>query len=441
MKVIVIGAGQVGQAVAEALNEQHEVTVIDIDGDRLIELSQLAECRTIQGDGASRPILQQAGVRKADLVFACTPRDEANLVAAMLIRKLSEARTVVRMTDAEYIEAWREGDIDVDVMVSSELETANAILRVVNLPGASQVDDLADRRLQLVEFEIPADAKPGRLIDRPLGRAETPEDSRVIAIVRGEQRLLPTPEQTIQPGDRVIVIAAPAVARQWSRLLVPDGLAVTDVVLLGGGRVGAAVARVMLERGVRVRLIEPRSERAERLAELMPEAEVFHAHGFDAEFFSRSLIGRGTAAVFSMGDDPKNLYGAILARAHGVPLTIAVMRDPVSETVFERGGIDVAVNPRMETAELMIRFAQDPRIRQIVMLDDDRFEVLDLTVREGSRMAGKPVRKPPEAGVVFGALIRDDEIRFPDDDEIIRPGDRVIVLVDSLRAATVERAL
>lgn len=441
MKVVVIGAGQVGQAVVEALQDSHELTLIDIDPERLLAVSQLADCRTVEGDGATRSILQRAGVGEADLALACTPRDEANLVAAMLIRRLSSARTVVRMTNADYIEAWREGDIDVDAMVSSELETANAILRVIGLPGTAQVDDIAEGRLQLVEFEVPRDAAADGIIGHTLATAAIPADSRVMAIVRGEKRLLPRPEETIEPGDWVVVLALPSVARRWSRLLAPEGLAITDVVLLGAGRVGTAVARVMLERGVRVRMIEAHAEQARRVAEQLPDAEVYHAHGLDSEFFAGDLIGRATAAVFSMGDDPKNLYAAILARARGVPLTVAVMRDPISEEIFELGGVNVAVNPRMETAALMTRYAHDPRIHQIVMLDDDRFEVLDLTMRHDSPMVGRRISEPPEAGVVFGALIRDGEILFADDDAVLQPDDRVIVMVDSERAAVVERAL
>lgn len=441
MKVVVIGAGQVGQAVVAALQDSHELTLIDIDPERLIAVSQGADCRTIEGDGATRPILRDAGIREADLAFACTPRDEANLVAAMLIRRMSKARTVVRMTDADYFEAWREGDIDVDVMVSSELETANAILRVVGLPGAAQADDLAEGRLQLVEFEVPRDAEPDEIVGRTLASAEIPADSRVMAIMRDERRLLPRPEETIEPGDWVVVLALPPVARHWSRLLGPAGLAITDIVLFGAGRVGTAVARVMLERGLRVRMIEADAEQARRAAEQLPDAEVFHARGLDGELFAGGLAGRATAAVFSMGDDPKNLYAATLARAHGVPLTVAVMRDPISEEVFELAGIDVAVNPRMETAAIMTRYAHDPRIHQIVMLEDDRFEVLDLTMHDDSAMAGRPIAEQPEASAVFGALIRDGQIHFPDDDAVLRPGDRVIVMVDSERATVVERAL
>jgi len=441
MKVVVIGAGQVGQAVVAALQGSHELTLIDIDPARLIAVSQLADCRTIEGDGATRPVLQQAGVREADLAFACTPRDEANLVAAMLIRGLSNARTVVRMTDADYLEAWHEGDIDVDVMVSSELETANAILRVVGLPGVAQVDDIAEGRLQLVEFGVPRDAEPDGIIGRTLASAEIPADSRVMAIMRGEERLLPRPEETIEPGDWVVVLAAPPAARSWSRTLAPARLAITDIVLFGAGRVGTAVARVMLERGFRVRMIEADAGQAQRAAERLPKAQVHHAPDLDGELFSGELTGRATAAVLAMGDDPKNLYAAILARARGVPLTIAVMRDPISEEIFELAGVDVAVNPRMETAQLMARHAHDPRIHQIVMLDDDRFEVLDLTMRDDSPMRGRRIAEPPELGVVFGALIRDGEILFSDDDVVLQPGDRVIVMVDSERADSVERTL
>jgi trk system potassium uptake protein TrkA len=142
-----------------------------------------------------------------------------------------------------------------------------------------------------------------------------------------------------------------------------------------------------------------------------------------------------------MNDDPKSLFGAVLAKSHGVRLTIALAHEPVSVGVFERGGVDVAINPRQVTAEEMVRFAHDPRIRQIAMLEGDRFEILDLTVRPDSELANRPFSELPMTGSVIGALIRDDEAIFPHRSEVLRPGDRVIIFVESRRASFVEKVL
>jgi trk system potassium uptake protein TrkA len=204
---------------------------------------------------------------------------------------------------------------------------------------------------------------------------------------------------------------------------------------------GTTIARVLLDRGLRVRLIEGRAERAREVAEQMPAARVFHAGAFDGDFFERERIGRATAAVFALNDDPGNLFSAILAKTHGVKLTIALAHDQKSIDVYERGGVDVALNPRQVIAEELVRFGHDPRIRQIAMLDDDRFEILDLTVRPESELAGTPFDDLPQTGSVIGAIIRDGTAFFPHGRDELRSGDRVIVFVESRRASLVERVL
>jgi trk system potassium uptake protein TrkA len=204
---------------------------------------------------------------------------------------------------------------------------------------------------------------------------------------------------------------------------------------------GGTIARVLLERDIRIRLVDAQRERARAVAEALPAARVFHAGAFDPEFLDRECIGQASAAVFCMNDDAKNLYGAVLAKVHGVRLTIALVRDPVSVQIYDRGGVDVAVNPRQVTAEEMVRFAHDPRIRQIAMLEEDRFEILDLTVRPDSELANTPFKDLPMTGSLIGAIIRNGTAIFPHKSEVLRPGDRVIVFVESRRASVVEKAL
>ena len=441
MKIIVLGAGHVGRALVGALHEDHELVVVDADDDRLAAIRHRYDVRAVEGEGTTREVLRRAGVEEADLLIACSPRDEVNLVCAMLVKRLSHAQTIVRTSGTAYLEAWREREIDVDFMVSSELETANAVSAIIGIPAARQTDVFAEGKVQIVEFDIPPRTTNDALIGRPLRRAAIPEDSKVAGIIRGDRMIVPRGEETIMPGDRVVVIASPASAREWSARIAKGERQVRDMVIFGAGQMGTTIALVLLERGMHVRLVEAQAERAREVAKALPQVHVFHASAFDPEFLEHERIGRRTAAVFCMNDDARNLYGAVLAKRHGVRLTIALTDDPVSGEVYESGGVDVAINPRQVAAEEMVRFAHDPRCRQVAMLDDDRFEILDITVRAESALANKAFKDLPVTGSLIGAVVRDGTTIFPHGSDILQPGDRVIIFVESRRASLVEQAL
>ncbi|MDQ3778344.1 MAG: Trk system potassium transporter TrkA, partial [Actinomycetota bacterium] len=146
-------------------------------------------------------------------------------------------------------------------------------------------------------------------------------------------------------------------------------------------------------------------------------------------------------AVFAMNDDAKNLYGSVLTKVHGVRLTVALIHDPAAAAVYERGGVDVAINPREVTAEEMVRFAHDPRIRQVALLEDHRFEILDITVRPESKLAGKRFRELPMTSSLIGAVVRDGRAIFPHGDDTLEAGDRAIIFTPSSRVNEVEKTL
>ena len=209
VRIFVIGAGQVGFAIVEALHEEHDITVLDTEVSRLTALAGRYDIATFEGDGTSRRDLASAGVKDADLVIACTSRDEVNLVAGMFARREARnATTVIRTSNVEYVELWREGQLDVDFVVSSELETAHAISRIIGVPAARQTDVFAEGQVQIVEFDV-AEGASTEVVGVPLRDARFPRDSKVAAIIRGDRMLLPGGDDVIQPGDRIVVIGSP----------------------------------------------------------------------------------------------------------------------------------------------------------------------------------------------------------------------------------------
>jgi trk system potassium uptake protein TrkA len=441
VKIFVIGAGQVGTTIVEALHDEHEITAFDLDAGRLNALAHRFDIAAVEANGASRRALKEAGVEHADLLIACTSRDETNVIAAIFARGLSpQTKTIVRTTNVEYLDVWRERQLDVDFMVSSELETALAVSQIIGVPAARQTDVFADGQVQIVEFDVGENAAP-ETIGVPLREAFVPPDSKVASIIRGGEMRIPRGDQAIQSGDRIIVIGSPEAARLWSRILAPRGKRVRDVVVFGGGRIGVAVAEVLLKQGIGVRIIEADRTRALEVAEHVHGARVFHATGLDPEFLDRERIGRAQAGIFAMRDDAKNYYGATLAKLHGLTFTIAVVHDDISTEVFERAGIDVTINPRTLTAEEIVRFAHDPRTQQVAMLEGDRYEILDITVRDESDLVGTPFRELPMTGSLIGAIVRDGQAIFPHGDDRLEPGDRAIIFTESSRVAQVERRL
>lgn len=437
-----VGAGQVGTTILEALRGEHEFRVVDRDHERLAELVQNYGVSTAEGDGTSRHVLSEAGVEEADLFIACTSHDEVNLIACLLTRRLApKAKTIARVSNEEYLAVCRDRLLDVDFVVSSELEAALAVSRIIGIPAARQTDVFADGQVQMVEFEVPRDAKPGAVIGKRLRESAISYDSRVASIIRDGRRIVPRGSERIEPGDRVVVIGLPKAINLWSAIVAGGEQRTGDVVVFGGGRTGVAIARVLLSQGCRVRIVEADARRAHRIAELLPRARVLEATGMSPDFLDREQIGRAEVAVFAMREDAKIHYAATLAKLHGVPFTIAIVHDAASIEVFEKSGIDVALNPRLITSEEIVRFAHDPRTRQVSMLERNRFEILDVTVREDNELIGKPLSELPTTGTVIGAIIRNERAFFPHGHDRLQRGDRVIVFTESEHAVELEREL
>jgi trk system potassium uptake protein len=440
MRIFVVGAGRVGATIVEALHDEHQLVVIDLDPERLRPLSYRYDVTTIAGNGASRATLQSTDLGSADLLVACTSRDEANIVAAIFAKKLSpRTTTVVRTANVEYVDAWRERQLDVDFVVCSELETAIAVSETIGVPAARQTDVFAEGQVQIVEFDVPMGGTR-EVVGRPLRDAKLPPDSKIAGIIRGDEVRVPSGAESIRGGDRIIVIGSPQAARAWSTLIGGEKR-VDDVVIFGGDRIARAIARALAHKGIGLRIVDPDPERARGLADELPEARVYNASATDPEFLERERIAQAEAAVFALGDDALNHYAATLAEVHGVKFAIAIVYEATSGEVFGRAGIDVTIDPRSVTAEEIIRFAYDPRTTQLAMLEDDRFEVLDITVRPQSELAGRRFRDLPMTGAMIGALVRDGKAIFPHGDDILEAGDRAIIFTEASRVRQVEQAL
>ncbi|AWB27662.1 Trk system potassium transporter TrkA [Halococcoides cellulosivorans] len=432
MRVVIVGAGEVGTAVAENLAPDHHVVIVEQDPDRVDDLTYSLDVLAIQGDGTDIATLREAGIDDADLVIAATDADEVNIVVCGTARTATDAFTVARVKRPSLLYTWQESEAayGVDFMVSTDLLTAEAIFRISGLPGAVDVDTFASGLIRMAEFEIPADSP---LVGCSVEEADQYDSMTVGAIFRGDDFVIVTGTDRFQADDRVVVIGSPDSIRAFAADVTTGGdEPATDIVILGGSSVGVQTARLIEQEGYRPRLVESDPGRARELAEALSKTVVVEGDGTDRTFLDNEHVGDADLVVTCLGSDEKNLLVSLLAETVGVERTVAIVETPAYADLFETVGVDVAIDPREEAAEEIVRFTREGRPDNVAMIENDRGEVLERTLQADSPLVGETVQAAvdgfPEA-VVIGAIARAGELVTPRGETVFRAGDHVVFFV------------
>jgi len=435
VKVLIVGAGQVGESIARDLESDHNVTVVDQRSERAEELAYSYDVLTVTGDGTELATLQEAGIADSDMVIASTDDDETNIVTCSTAAAHSEAFTIARIKHTKYLQTWEGVDraFGIDDMVCTNLLTARSIVRVVGLPAAIDVDPFAGGRVQMAEFEI-SDACP--IVDQTVAEADRYDSLTFAAVIRDDEVVIPDGETTIAAGDRVVVIGSPESVHSFADELEPGhpSGADEDIAVFGGSEIGYHVTRLLGERGFTPRLIEQDADRARELAEQLPAAQIMESDATDMEFLERERIDEADVVVAALESDEKNLLVSLLAKRLGVDRTVAVIDTPAYVELFEAVGVDVAINPRIVVAEEITRLTQSDKTENVALIESDKAEVIEIEIDADSVLAGRPIQESiadlPD-GVVIGAITRDKSFVTPRGDTEIQPGDHVVLFVDA----------
>jgi trk system potassium uptake protein TrkA len=433
VRVVIVGAGEVGSSIAEGLADSHDVVVIDKDASLVDELTYDQDVLAMHGDGTDIDVLREAGIGEADMLIASTDLDETNIVISGTAAVVGDAFTIARVKRPQFLRTWENerGAFGVDFMVCTDLLAAENIVGVIGLPTARDVDTFADGLVQMAEFDIPADSP---VANQTVSEADRFDSLTFAAIIRGEEIIIPTGGTTIEPGDEVVVIGSPDSAREFSAAISPKGGRPDDVVIVGGGEIGYQVARLLEERGFRPRLVEYDPERARWLAEHLPKTTVLEADATDRGFLERERIGEADVLLATLDNEQQNLLAALLAKRLGVDRTVAVVDTGAFADLFEAVGVDVAVSPREATAEEITRFTRARRTENVSLIDGDRAEVMEVEIDADSPVAGRSIAEfVPDLpdGVVVGAIARGGRLITPRGDTVVEPGDHVVLFADA----------
>ncbi len=448
MKIIILGAGQVGGTLAEHLaSEANDITVVDTDGDRLRALGDRLDIRTIQGRGSFPTVLRQAGADDADMLVAVTNSDETNMVACQVAFTLFHTPTkIARVRESAYL--TRSGLFDndaipVDVLISPEQVVTNYIKRLIEYPGALQVIDFADGKAQLVAVRA---YYGGPLVGQQLRqlREHMPNvDTRVAAIFRRNRPITPQGDTVIEADDEVFFIAATGHIRavmSEMRRLESD---YKRVVIAGGGQIGERLAEA-IESRYQVKVIEMNPARCRHLSDSLDSTIVLQGSASDRDLLLEENIAEADIFLALTNDDEANIMSSLLAKRLGARKVMSIINNPAYVDLIQGGDIDVAISPQLATIGSLLSHVRRGDIVSAHSLRRGAAEAIEIVAHGDSRSSKVVGRMVEEialpSGTTIGAVVRDEQVLIAHDDTLIESGDHVILfLVDKKHIRDVER--
>lgn len=448
MRCVVIGIGQVGVHVARGLSDTHEVIVVDTDEERLERRGRELDVLTLEGDGAVVATLREAEVERSDMVVACTSDDKTNIVACGMSKILGDPFTIARVNRTDYLNSWREGrrPLGVDFMVGANHLTARTIAQHVGLPAAREIDFFAAGQIQLAEFNVP-EASPidGRSI-REMDESDRFHDLNYLAVFSGGSFTFPRGDTVIHAGDQLLVAGTVETVHRFANHLVPKDEVTTihDITIFGAGEIGYLVAEILEASDYSVQVIEADPERARTVAESLPDTLVLNHDATDGDFLLEEHIDESDVVVTALDSDEKNLLVSVFAKKLGAQRAISVVAKNDYVHLFEDVGIDVAINPRLLTAEEISRYTRGEHTRNVAILESEHVEVLEIVLGEDSPIVDATVeqaadRLPRE--VVFGPIMRGGRMISPRGSTSFEIGDHVLILAHAEQIGAVQDAV
>ncbi|MBN1771606.1 MAG: Trk system potassium transporter TrkA [Deltaproteobacteria bacterium] len=434
MRVVIIGAGQVGFAIAQRLSwERHEVVLIDRDAHRLAEVTERLDAGVVHGSGCSPVVLRRAEVDKARMVIAVTESDEVNLLACLLAGRLApQATRIARVRDPEYHEdpqLFRGEPFGLAAVINPEEEAARRIARTLEVPGALDVVQFVGGRVLLVGMRIDADHP---LAGRPLLQFRPPEGIplRVACLEYRGKVTVPSGTDVVEPG----AIAYFACLREHASAVLQLAGRSTDpvrsVLIFGAENLTIYLALALRDRQVRVKILSSDPERCRETAERLPEALVVQGDGTNPEVLVEEGIADIDAFVAASRHEDRNVPAALLAKSLGARLTMVAASSTTFEHLAPSIGIDAATSPQSAVVGSILQFVRQGRVLGVQALWSRDVEVLELQALEGSKLVARQLKRAgfPRQAMVL-TVSRGDQTVIATGETMIRPGDRVVAIV------------
>ena len=433
MRVVVVGAGEVGYHLAQRLSEEHQdVVVVDSAPERVEHAAKALDVQTVEGNGASISVLKKASVKNASMLMAVTSRDEVNLVACLAAKRLGVPHTVARISNPDYYEedsVLSREQMGIDLVVNPERECARETFLILKNAAFTQVAEFAGGRVQLVGLKVREGAPVAGRTIREL-REEFAGGYHYVtaAIVRNGETSIPKPDSTIEADDLIYLLAPTSEMADVPPLAGYDRFALRRVMIAGGSAEGQFIAEQLEEAGVECTILDRDRRRCVELAEKLPRSLVLHADATDLELLEMEGVSGVDGFVASTGNDETNLLSSLLAKEAGARKVISLVHKFEYLKLVPAVGVDASVSPRIAAVNAILRRIRRGRVMTVASLTGIEAEAIEFVVTERSKIAGKALRDVafPKEGVV-GTILRGESIILPRGADVLQPGDDVIV--------------
>ena len=432
MKIIIVGAGEVGFHIAQKLSEENQdVLLIEKDPAKIRRINENLDVQAILGSGTSPGMLKNSGIRDADMLVAATDSDEVNLIACLLARNLNQyLLKVARIRNPEYLEEkdlFGKDLLGIDQIINPESVMVETIRNIMMVPGASDVIDFVDGRVKLIGITIKQDSP---FVDRRLlSFKEIGSNLLVGAIVRGDQVIIPHGEDTILAGDLVyLVVRSDELSSLFSFLNIKDE-ELRRVIIVGAGETGAALATALDKTKINVKIIDKDNQRCTGLAEKLKKVIVINGDGTDKNLLQEENISDIDLMVAVTGDEESNVLISLQAKGLGAKKTITRINKLSYIPLVSAIGIDTVVSSRLSAIKAILQFIRHGKIISVAPLKGEHAEAIEAEALETSDIVNVPLSKVKfPKGSLVGAIVRGDEIIIPLGDSVIRPKDRLIII-------------
>lgn len=434
MRVIIVGGGEIGFALAQVLARTHDVVVID-HAPGVADRFEPLDVQFLQGAATSAETLERAGIARADVLVACTGLDEVNIVACAIGNRLGSPRTFCFVSREEFVEFHQDrGGLEqfgVDRVVWPEAQLAADIEQVIGTPEALDAEVFADGAIRLVEYRL----EPGSAMIGRLGSQHLPHGSLVVAVRRGDTLFIPRGDSVLAAGDRAIIMGTPEALQDVRRRVFPAAVARRQrVTIIGGGDVGLRLAeRLESSSEVDVTVIERDPARGELLAARLRRSLVLNGDGTDLELLESEDIGRSDVLVSVIDNDERNLLASLLGRQLGVRRIVTRVSRRANLRLFERVGIDIALSARGAAVASVLDQIRGGPTRLLAEVEQGAGRVLELDVPAGYQARSLRELDPPRSSII-GAILRGGTATVPRGHDRIQSGDRLIVFTTHAEA-------
>lgn len=448
MNILILGGGEVGGTLAlELANERNDVTVVDLNADRLSALTKQADIQTVQGMASYPDVLIKAGIEDADLLIAVTKVDEINIVACQIAHSLfNTPKKISRIRATSYMNhpaMFNDNNVPIDFIITPETFVTDYLRRLLQNPGALQILNFAEGKVRLVAVKA---TQGGQMVGeklRVLKKHIPGVDMRVAAIFRNGEAIIPTGDTIVEPEDEVFFIAARENIRPVIKELQKQEKPYKRIIMVGGGNIGERLA-LALEKKFSLKLIEMSYDRCRALSEKLHHTVIINGSGSDDTLLAEANIEECDVFIALTNNDQANILSSFLAKKMGCRKVITLITNPTFVDLVQGEAIDIAFSPQQITIGRLLKHVRKGDVTNVHSLRRGAAEAVELVAhgdKSTSKVVGRKLKDIPlPEGVTIGAVVRGEDVLMPRPDIKIVSEDHVIFfLTDKTKIRAVER--